>query len=65
MRIQGLAPLLIGLSIAAVSVGCGRSSSTTTDPTSPPSSAPGTLVKQPLGSSSAGAAASARPTPAR
>jgi hypothetical protein len=62
MRIHGLAPLMIGLAVATIAVGCGRSGSpATTDLTSPTSSAPGTVVKQPLGSSSAGAAASARP----
>jgi hypothetical protein len=64
MRLPALAPLLIGLTIAAIGVGCGRqSSSTTTDLASPTSSAPGTLVKQPLGASSVGGAV--KPPPPR
>jgi hypothetical protein len=63
MRVHALAPLLVGLSIAAIGVGCGKSSSSSSpDLTSPTSSAPGTLVKQPLGASSVGGAA--KPPPA-
>ncbi len=55
MRSPSLAPLLLGLSLAAIGVGCGRqSSSTGSDLGSPASSAPGTLVRQPLGASSVG-----------
>jgi hypothetical protein len=62
MRLSALAPLLIGLSIVAIGVGCGRSSSSgSADLTSPTSSAPGTPVKLPLGASSVNGAASARP----
>lgn len=65
MRVHALAPLLIGLSIAAIGVGCGRSGgSGGPDLTSPTSSAPGTLVKQPLGASSVNGAGSAKPAPA-
>jgi ABC-type phosphate transport system substrate-binding protein len=64
MRVHALAPLLVGLSIAAIGVGCGRSSgSSSPDLTSPTSSAPGTLVKQPLGASSVNGAGSSRPAP--
>jgi hypothetical protein len=62
MRVHALAPLLVGLSIAAIGVGCGRSGGQSSpDLTSPTSTAPGTLVKQPLGASSVGGAASAKP----
>lgn len=59
MRIPALTASMVGLVIAALSVGCG--SKTSTDLASPTSTAPGTPVKQPLGPSSAGGAASARP----
>lgn len=63
MRIPALTASIVGLVIAALSVGCG--SKTSTDLSSPTSTAPGTQVKQPLGASSAGGAASAKPpTPA-
>jgi len=63
MRIPALTASIVGLMIATLSVGCG--SKTSTDLTSPTSTAPGTLVKQPLGTSSAIGAGSAKPpTPA-
>ncbi|MEP7124487.1 MAG: hypothetical protein ABJE95_26400 [Byssovorax sp.] len=66
MRVPALAPLLIGLAIAAIGVGCGRSSGQSSpDLASPTSSAPGTLVRQPLGASSVNAAGTAKPAPAR
>ncbi len=62
MRIPALTASIVGLVIAALSVGCG--SKTSTDLTSPTSTAPGTQVKQTLGASSANATGSARPAPA-
>lgn len=62
MRIPALTASIIGLMIAALSVGCG--SKTSTDLTSPTSTAPGTQVKQPLGASSAGGTGLERPAPA-
>ncbi len=62
MRIPALTASMVGLVLAALSVGCG--SKTSTDLTSPTSTAPGTQVKQPLGASSASGTASERPAPA-
>ena len=65
MRLHALAPLTVALSIAAAIVaGCGRSgSSSSPDLASPSSSAPGTVVRQPLGASSVNGAGSAKPAP--
>ena len=64
MRIHGVKPLVIALSLATMSVGCGqKSSSGSSDPGA--SSAPGTVVRQPLGASSASPASSARPATTR
>ncbi len=52
MRIHGFAPLLLALSLVTIGAGCGqKGSSGSSDPGA--SSAPGTVVKQPLGPSSA------------
>ena len=61
MRIHGFAPLVIALSLVTIGVGCGEKGSS--DPTAGTSSAPGTVVRQPLGVSSAGGTGSARPAP--
>jgi hypothetical protein len=60
MRIAPLTATLIGLVITALSVGCG--SKTAPEPGASTSTAPGTLVKPTLGTSSAVAAP--RPAPA-
>jgi len=59
MRIHGFAPLVIALSFVTIGVGCGEKGSS--DPAAGTSSAPGTVVRQPLGVSSAGGTGSARP----
>lgn len=59
MRIHGLAPLLIALSLVTIGVGCDQKGSS--DPAAGASSAPGTPVRQPLGVSSANGAGSAKP----
>ena len=63
MRLRAFAPLLIGLSIAALGAGCNsKSSAGTTEVTAPASSAAGTPVRQPLGASSVGGV---KPAPSR
>jgi hypothetical protein len=58
MRTHGFAPLLIAFSLLTIGAGCGqKGSSGSSDPGA--SSAPGTVVKQPLGVSSASPAGSA------
>ena len=64
MRIHGVKPLVMALSLATMSVGCGqKGSSGSSDPGA--SSSPGTVVRQPLGASSESATGSARPTTPR
>lgn len=66
MRTHRLAPLLLGLVLTALAIGCNsKGSSSASDPASTTSSAPGTMVKPALGISSAGNAASARPASSR
>ena len=65
MRLRVFAPLLLVISVAALVAGCNsKSSSGTTDVTSPTSSAAGTPVRQPLGASSVGGVKPA-PAPSR
>jgi hypothetical protein len=60
MRTHGVTPLLLAASLALLSGGCGqKSSSGSSEPGA--SSAPGTVVRQPLGASSA--AGSVKPAP--